>query len=263
MSLVAKQDDKIRTLVAGLTLGPMEFDLHLLKNAQFRKADDDLILTFVGRDPTDLQYLNVQWENQMGGSLTSAIPNWTGNKKLQYALQICTSNARDAPTKPVDKDLVHRDVNRLEGLLNLTFASTPRGGYDISTDVLELILYRNNRSIQQVALYFETATGCKLDEKIRKSTLDDMTKKIVVHAVRTAQDPTYRDLMSLKDVMGKSGKEVDLAIRICRGHWYAVHWRQIQAAAMGILNCELKEKVGKMSKGLFRDLIMAMTTPSS
>lgn len=263
MSLVAKQDDKVRTVVAGLTLGPVEFDLYLLKTAQSRKADDDLILTFVGRDQTDLKYLNRLWHSKNGGSLNSAIPSWTANKNLQYALQICTSNARDAPARSVDKALIHRDVNRLEELLKMTFTSTTRGGYNVSNDVLDIILYRNNPSIQQLALYFETATGCKLDEKIRKSALDDMTKKIAVHAVRTAQDPTYRDLMSLKDVMGKSGKEVDLAIRICRGHWYAVHWHQIQAAAMGILNWEIREKVGKMSKGLFRDLIMAMTTPSS
>jgi hypothetical protein len=88
--------------------------------------------------------------------------------------------------------------------------------------------------------------------------LDVMTIKITVHAIRTAQDPTYRDLMSLKDVMGKSGREVDLAIRICRGHWYAVHWRQIQAAAMMCFNWEIRDKVGRASKGLFRDMLMAM-----
>lgn len=64
--------------------------------------------------------------------------------------------------------------------------------------------------------------------------------------------------MLQKDVMGKSGREVDLGIRVCRGHWYGVHWRLIQAAAQGIVSWEVREKVGKMSKGVFKELLMAM-----
>jgi hypothetical protein len=250
-SLIAKEDDKVKTLLAGLTLGPLEFDLYLLGKARFAgKVDDDLIIMFVGREQRDLQYLNARWRDQNGGSLASAITSWKANENLQYALKICTSNNRDSPTKPVDYSL---DVNRLVDLLKMTY-----GGGHVSTDLLDIILYRNDPGIQQLALYFETATGYKLDEKIRKSALDEMTKKIAVHAVRTAQDPVYRDLMLLKDVMGKSGREVDLGIRVCRGHWYGVHWRQIQAAAKGIMSWEVREKVGKMSKGVFKELLMAM-----
>ena len=263
MSLVAKQDDKVKTLVAGLTLGPVEFDLYLLKSATLKNADDDLIHLFIGRDQTDVRYLNQLWKNQTGSTLTASIASFTSSKNLKYALQICTANHRDEPTKPVNEALVHRDVSRLQDLLQMTFTSTARGGYSVSTGVLDLILHRDSPTIQRMALYFETATGYKLDEKIRKSTLDDMTKKIAVHAVRTATDPTYRDLMSIKDVISKPGKEMDLAIRMCRAHWYDAHWRQIQAAAVGILGWEIREKVGKMPKGLFKDLLMAMMTPSS
>jgi hypothetical protein len=256
--LVAKPDEKMRTLVAALTLGPIEFDLHLLSKAESRKIDNDLIHIFVGREQSDLQDLNSRWQSQAGSNLTSAIRTWTSNKNLQHALNICTSNSRDSPSKPVDRALIHRDVNRIEDLLKRPFSSTPDGGYSRSSDLLRIILYHNNPAIQQLSLYFESATGCKLDEKIRKSTLDDTTKKIAVHAVRTARDLTYRDLMSLKDVMGKPGKEVDLAIRICRGHWYGMHWKQVQAAAMGTVNLNIGEKLGEMSKGIFRDLLMAM-----
>lgn len=97
---------KTKTLLAGLTLGPLEFDLYLLGKARSGgNVDDDLILIFVGREQRDLQYLNDRWRDQTGGSLTS-ITGWTANKNLQYALKICTSNNRDTPTKPVDDSRV-------------------------------------------------------------------------------------------------------------------------------------------------------------
>jgi len=225
--------------------------------------DEDLILMFVGRHHQDVMQLNNAWCQRNGGSLSSAMRTLTTNKNLQYALQICTNpNQNDAPEKPFDPALIHRDVNRLEGILSMTFTST-NSGDSVSPTVLDIILRRNLSGVQQLALYFETATGSKLDETIRKSSLDDMTKKIAVHAVRTALDLTYRDIMNVKDVISKSGKEEDLAIRVVRAHWYGVHWEQIQASWMGINHQTFKDKVRKLPKGLFRDLIMAMTGPSS
>jgi hypothetical protein len=221
---------------------------------------------FVGKHRDDVEYLNKLWQYRYRETLTSSVSSLTANENLRYALRICTkANERDDPDRPIDAALIHRDVNYLERLLEMTFGTTRNGEYSISTDVMDVILRRNNQSIQQLSLYFQTATGSKLDEKIRKSMgLDEMTKKIAVHAVRTAIDPTYRDIMSLKDVISKSGREEDLAIRVCRSHWYSVHWNQIQAGWMGIVNGEFKDKVMKLQKGLFRDLIMAMTTgPSS
>ena len=260
MALVAKEDSKIKILVAGLTLGPAEFDWYLLKNRQSKNMDDDLILIFVGKDQDDLQYLDTLWRHRENSSLTSAIPSLTTNRTLQYALRICTNpGAREDPCKRINPTLIHREVERLEGILELTF---PRTTYPPTFPVLDMLLYRSNNFIQQVALYFEVLTGSKLDSQIRRSSLDDMTKKIAIHAVRTAQDLTFRDCMALKDVISKRGREEDLAIRVCRGHWYHPHWAQIQATWMGITGREFKEKVMKMPQGLFRDLIVAMTDSS-
>jgi len=218
---------------------------------------------FVGRRHEDVIALDALWRSRHDRSLSSAIQTRTTNKNLQHALQICANpSQQDAPDKPHDPALIHRDVNRLEAILKMTFTSTT-SGESVSPAVLDMILRRNHKGIQQLALYFETATGKKLDETIRKSYLDDMTKKIAVHAVRTAVDLTYRDVMSLKDVISKAGREEDLAIRVVRAHWYAVHWGQIQAAWMGINEQTFKDKVMKLPKGLFRDLITAMAGPSA
>lgn len=224
--------------------------------------DDDLILMFIGKHEEDLNYLSTVWQQRNNTFLASAIPNLTSNKTLQFALEICTTPAlRDAPHKPVDTVRIHQDVIELQSMLGMTFSST--GTVSIAHNFLELILPRNQPGIQQLALYFERVTGCKLDEKIRKSSLDDMTTKIAVHAIRSAQDPTYRDVMSLKDVLYKSDRQEDLAIRICRAHWYGIHWNQIQAGWMGIAHGDFQEKVMKMPRGVFRDLIMAMIETAS
>ena len=216
--------------------------------------DEDLILMFVGRHHEDVRELDNLWSQRNGCSLGSAIRSLTTNKILQYALQICVNtNRQDTPN---DVSLILRDVNRLEEILNMSFISTSSG-------VLDMILHRNLNGVQQLALYFKTATGNKLDDAIRKSSLDNMTKMIAVHAVRTAQDLTYRDIMNLKPVISKPGREEDLAIRLVRAHWYGVHWEQTQACWMGLNQQHFKDKVMKLPKGLFRDLILAMTGSSA
>jgi hypothetical protein len=102
-------------------------------------------------------------------------------------------------------------MNRLE-LIGMTFTSTPRRGFSVSSEVLNIILQYNNPTIQLLALYFETAMGFKLDEKIRKSSLDDMTKRLQFMLCGRHKISTYRDLLSLADVMCKPGREVDVAV---------------------------------------------------
>jgi hypothetical protein len=102
-----------------------------------------------------------------------------------------------------------------------------------------------------------------LDEELRRAVaLPKMMRKIAVHAVRSATDPTYRDVMALRDAMGAeslvgNGSSEKLAIRICRLHWYRQHWKQVKAGYMGHMGKELVDKVNGQ-RGLLRDLLVAM-----
>jgi len=259
MALVAEEDSQLKTLVAGITLGPLEFDLYLLKQAQRKKMDDDLILIFVGRQQDDLEYLDSLWSQRTGCGLTPSIPSLTSKRILQYALRLCLSLPRNNPLKPTHDALIHPHIRKLDDLLQMTFTSTLRGEYSFAFTVLDILLKRSNTDISKLALYFEVATGSKLEKKILNSTLDNTTKRIAVHALRTARDPTYRDCKLLNHAFCRPSAEEDIAIRVCRAHWYSLHWKEIQAAWTGIIGSDIKTKISQLPKGLFRELLLAMT----
>lgn len=188
------------------------------------KMDDNIIHILIGRSEEDLNHIDTLWWTHTGSSLASTIDSLTSNKILRNALKI---------TKVADQALLFRDANRLEELFGKTFLTRASGNYPAVDSMMDMLLRHSNPFIQQLALYFLMATGSNLDKTIGKSRLDDVTKEIGVHAVRTAKDPTYGDITLLKHVWSKSGREVDVAIWICRVHRSAVHWAQIQDAWSG------------------------------
>jgi hypothetical protein len=246
MTLAAKQRSEVKTYIAGITLCPAEFDYYLIKNGVHgRKMDDTLIHIFIGKDQGDIKYLDSLWQQHEHSPLTSAIPSLTHDKTLQYALRTCiTHGDRDDPSKPIDRTLISRDVKRLEELLRMSFASIIHGLYASDFPLLDTLLPRNDRYIQQLALAFQTATGCNLEDKIRKSRLDEITKRIGVHALRMATDPTYhRDCLAWKNASPPGRGREELAVRVSRGHWYGHHWKDLQAIWGGLFHADFKDRV--------------------
>jgi hypothetical protein len=87
-----------------------------------------------------------------------------------------------------------------------------------------------------------------------------MTKNIGKYAVQTVTDLMDRDSGSLMARVVLPKKWDGLAIRVCRSHWYGQHWNAVQAAFKERSGSDFKAEVGRrMQKGLFKDLILAMT----
>jgi hypothetical protein len=243
MALANKKSSEVQTYIAGITLAPAEFDYYLLKNvAHGRKMDDHLIHIFIGKHEDDIKHLDNLWQQRQHRSLTSSIPHLTSDKTLQYALRTCiTPGDHDDPSKPIDKTLLPRDVKRLEELLRMSFASIIHGLYSSDFPLLDTLLPRNDRYIEALAQSFQTATGCNLEDKIRKSRLDEITKKIGVHALRMATDPTYRRDCAAKNVVALGWGREELGRRVSRGHWYDHHWKDLSAIWGGLFHADFKE----------------------
>jgi hypothetical protein len=219
-----------------------------------------LIDIFVGRHPEDLRFLALKYQQQQqnslsGKSIASAIYTLTSSAELQFALKVCSEVTRPDPSQAVDQALVYRDVNDIIKLLDTTFPS--------HQELFNILLRRNDPHIQQIALFFQMNTNSQLDEAIRKNAiLSKMTKKIAVHAVRTATNMTYRDVMLLRDAMGEDtilggSKNEKLGIRVCRMHWFKQHWLQIKAEFLGLVGKQLMDKMNS-KEGMFRDLMICM-----
>ena len=223
--------------------------------------EDILIDVFVGRDPEDLQNLNLYYQHRhrnvmSGKSLASIINQLTSSEELRYALMICTEGSKSREPRVVDQQRVLQDVEVIHKQMSLAFPS-----YQVIFDIL---LRRHDSHIAQINLYFSMRERMNLDEAVRRNvSLNQMTRNIAVHALRTATDLTYRDCMLLRDAMGANSfmgntKDEKLGIRICRMHWHRQHWKQIKAVYMGHMGQKFIDKCKKGKKGLFRDIVVSM-----
>ena len=221
---------------------------------------DILIDIFVGRDPEDLQQLGLAYQRKhslsmQGKSLASLVKEITKSEELQAALTICIEGGRGL--MPVDQAAIQNDLVEIKNLMKMAFPP-PRAFFDI-------LLRRSDPHIASIALYYSMESGLKLDEAIRRNmSIPSMTRKIVLHAVRSATDLPYRDVMLLRDAMvannliGNVVKE-KLGIRVCRMHWHRRHWQNVKAVYVGHKGEEFVDK-WKNKKGIFRDLIMSMAS---
>ena len=187
--------------------------------------------------------------------MSSVLDAATSNNVLRCALNIATESTRPDGTHYVDQTLVHRDYEQIIEIMNAGFPS--------DTALFNILLRRSNGHLLQLNAHYRVMRGKALDEDIRQcAAMSRMMRKIAVHAIRSATDPTYRDVMALKDAMGASsmvGKWSNerLAIRIVRLHWYKQHWMQVKAAYVGYNGKNLVDAVNGQ-RGLLGHLLVTM-----
>jgi annexin A7/11 len=220
-----------------------------------------LIDLLLGRHPEDLRTLELKYRQQIQvseRSLAVDVANLTNDPELRAALNICSEMRRPDPLLPVDTMLVHKHIEEIIGLVESTFPSE-----NTYLKLFNILLRSSDPHITQITVSYQMRTQMQLDEAIRRNMqFNKMGKKILVHAVRTAKDITYRDAMLLRDVLGAKSmigrrNNEKLAIRVVRMHWYRQHWKQIRAAYTGVTGKTLGEQV-RSTSGLLGELLRAM-----
>jgi hypothetical protein len=218
-----------------------------------------MIDIFIGRHPADLRYLDAKFQQLHRSSLASRMIELGSSRHLQIALSIVSQFNRPEPIGMVNTAQVVQDVNDVHYVLTNSFAD--------ADDLLRIFLRRSDPHIQQITVTYNAQTGKELDKVIRThSWLHKDVKKIVVHAIRTATNMTYRDVMLLRDSLGNNsafgiGSSEKLGIRVVRMHWYTQHWMQIKAGYNGLTGKdfihEMEKKKGKESE--FGELMVALS----
>jgi hypothetical protein len=184
-----------------------------------------------------------------GQTLASVVNGLTTSIELRSALMICTEGSRDLRLV-VDQSRVLLDFAKIKKTLNMPFPP--------HQPLFDILLRQSDPHIAQINVYYNMQEGMQLDEALQRNVgLSEMTRKIAVHAVRTAIDLTYRDVMLLCDASRKNSMNEKLGIRVCRMHWYKQHWKQIKNVYAGDAEKEFSAK-WKGKKGLFSNLIVSM-----
>jgi len=250
----------VQYAIMGLVLGPVLYDLWLIHHLD-GKYEDILTDIFIGRATQDIRFLLLKFQQQQqavmsGRSMSSVLAAATSNEILESALNIAAEGTRPDATYPVDLNLVRRDVGEVIKIM--------AAGFPSHIALFNILLRRSDQHLLQLAIHYRmTKAGLALDEDLRRNmAMPKMMRKIAVHAVRSAIDPTYRDVMALKEAMGAEAlmgnvNNEKLAIRICRLHWYKQHWKEVKAGYMGHTGKHLMDKLNRR-RGLVRDLLVGM-----
>jgi len=260
----------------GLLLGPVGFDVWLLNEVsaiqeyrlliwkELNRRDKDILIDiFVGRDAEDILYLNEKYQQRFqtfGQSLATAVSVVQANNNFNYpelmeALNICIEANRPRSTDPVDPTVVTADVAEIIRILESDKPS--------HVDLFAILLRRSDLHIKQINIFYQTRAGVQLDEGIRQcQAASKMTRRIAAHAVRSAMDLGYRDVMLLRRAMGAEhwlgrGRDELLAMRIVRMHWYRHHFRAVKQKYMMVKSKQLVDKV-KKKDGFLGDVLTSL-----
>jgi len=122
-----------------------------------------------------------------------------------------------------------RDVDEISKILKAEIPS--------ESQLFNIVLRRSGVHIMNVDFHYRSKcwpARSLVDELRHCATMPKLARDVAVQAVRSATDPTYRDVMALKDVieskwMDRKAMTETLATRICRMHWYKQHWGQVKA----------------------------------
>ena len=161
--------------------------------------------------------------------------------------------SRPDSTVPLDMHTIERDLEYIIALVNLKPMRAQR--------MFDIVLRRNDLHPKQLNIRYHLRMGKDLDEYIRLNTdvTDAVAGKVIVHAIRSATNPVYRDVMCVRDAFRCfADSDEKLAIRMTRLHWHRPHWSQVKGEFMAIVQKPLIEKInGK--RGLLRDVLAAMS----
>jgi hypothetical protein len=160
----------------------------------------------------------------------------------------------------VNYHLVYSDVQSI--IFNLTNQQVN------ANELLQTFLCRSDTHIAEMAIQYRTCMGNELETVIRMSSLKVDMKKVLVHAIRTASNIVYRDVMLLRDAMGYEystlvgeGSCETLGIRATRMHWFNMHWNQVKVGYKGIAGRDFvteMEQLKTRKDEHFGDLMLAL-----
>jgi hypothetical protein len=192
-------------------------------------------------------------EQTLGRNLCTDINNGVHDEELRYALYVVLQQPRPELFLPTDPILVQQDVSDTTTYLKSSDA----------TPLFNILLRRSDPHILAIGMSYGMV---KLDRDIDNSnSLSNTAKKVLLHALRTAYNPAYRDAVLLHDSMGGSsafGRSNDekLGIRVCRMHWARDSWVRTRQEYGNITRKEFLMKMSRRGSGTFTDLLVAMAS---
>ncbi|KIK69997.1 hypothetical protein GYMLUDRAFT_213006 [Collybiopsis luxurians FD-317 M1] len=242
----------------GLVLGPLWYDVELVRSAIKGAGTDELLLTEIiaDRTPSDLQNLFIAYRMRYGRDLQADIRDDLSAKTERMFTMILSANP-PPDNVPVDYGQVERDVKALY----------QAGQGKIGTDEIAFCDIIINRSKSHLAALCD-AYGRKYKSltKVIKSEFSGHMRQALLFIVDGVKSKhameghgVWRDAKMLeKSMKGLGTKDKQLVRRIVRHHWDRSRFEAIKAVYHKKYKKSLESRVAGETSGDYKKLLVEL-----
>ncbi|EAU92494.2 annexin A4 [Coprinopsis cinerea okayama7 len=242
---------EVRTMVRALSLGPLKYDIELLRKALAGFGTDEMLLTelILNRNQDELRLLIQGYKQRYGKDLVDDVKSDLSGK-LERLFVMALNTQRTPDNVPIDHGQVSADVDRL-----ITAGK--------NKDEMTFIEIFVNRSRPHLAAVI-TAYGQKhksLSKVVKKAFSGNLETALlyILHGVKSKRDGQgiWRDAKLLEKTMAGLGtRDSTLIYRTMRGHWDKKRFEGVKQAYRNRYGKTLEARIKGETSGSYREGIL-------
>ncbi|KAF6753329.1 hypothetical protein DFP72DRAFT_902759 [Ephemerocybe angulata] len=251
-------DTNARQILKGVALGPLGYDVLLLKTALQGIGTNEALLTelLLNRPQDELRLLIAAYKKRYGKDLVDAVKaDLSGKYERMFVMALNTQRAPDSV--PVDHTQVATDVEVLVNAVK-------------KKDEMPFIEIFVNRSHPHLAAVI-TAYGLRhksLSKIVKKTFSGDLERSLlyILHGVKQKRDGQgiYRDAKLLEKTMAGLGtRNETLIYRTVRAHWNPNRFEAIKKAYLTRYGKTLEHRIKGETSGVYRDVLLLVVNTSA
>ncbi|KAF9528103.1 hypothetical protein CPB83DRAFT_356481 [Crepidotus variabilis] len=243
------------TILRGLTLGPLGYDVELINKALAGFGTNETILMelLLCRPGHEIRWLKTGYKLRYGRDLVDAVKSdLSGKLERLYIMALNAQKPTDYPGVMPDQTKVAQDVE----ILATAAKKRDEGPF------FEVLVNRSDGHLASVITAY--ATRYKSLSKIIKKTFSgniEAALLFIVHGVKAKRDGQgiWRDAKLMeKSMAGLGTKDQQLVYRILRAHWSHARMKAIKEAYQRRYNKTLDHRVKGETSGPYRDALLAI-----
>ncbi|EED19152.1 annexin ANXC3.2 [Talaromyces stipitatus ATCC 10500] len=232
--------------------GPLNHDAELVRDAVKGLGTKEWLLNDVllGRSNADMREIKNAYQRKFNRSMEKDVESDLSaeTKNLFKRVMSATRHEESTPFNPAS---IENEVKSIHG------ATAGRITNNVA-EVCAIFAQSSDNELRAISHKFHERYHVELEKHIASQFSGHM-KDALIHMLRTATDPAYRDAAALEETMAGAGtKDFQLVTRIVRLHWNKQHLDQVKKAYYHHYRRDLRDRVKGEVSGDYQTLMLAL-----
>ncbi|KAI5481521.1 Annexin family protein [Pseudohyphozyma bogoriensis] len=271
--------NSVQYALKGLIMGPLNFDVDLLKQGLEAtvKNDNLLISLLIARPPSSLDLLRIAYSRKvpsaakhksLDAAVLAAYPN-TSNAKVRKAFEIAFEGKWEDRTEDDDDGDGELDAKEFAERVKLMSADVDQlvvglrgkgGNIDM---ISKIILARSPAHLHSVQVEYRKRTKMTLTKAVKQASTGTL-EKILLYALETGKNDSdgpevWRDAKLLyKTMEGVGTRNEALSWMLIRAHWDRPRFKRVQKCFQQKYKKSLLSMISDDTSGTFRELLRSI-----